>query len=792
MAKLRLLVASLMLAYNPTVTSATSDTLEIIEVTSQKRIQPVQEIPISITALSADTLETANITQASEIASLIPNVNTTRSISGISNYYIRGVGMDGFNLTAIPAVGLYVDDVAIINPMLANFALYDINRVEVLKGPQNTLYGKNTTAGAINFISNNTNDDELNGYGQITLGSHEQKFLNAAVASKLTEKLNIRLAAFSHNRDGLISSEIKGNDTKFNNINQDGIRLKLAYLFTENIEIQASLYGGKQNQIAEVKSAISPLNNMDIINLNNHDLSKNYSSMVNPINDIDALGGYFKVKVSQENYLINVISSFEKVKTARTDDWGSQHLPSSVFQTTTYNSTDTKSFSQEVQLQSVVSKQIQWIVGLLYSHEDGDLLQTALIDPAGPGRPDDEIEDAGIGPMFDRGAWVEHKNKTTSLYAQLSTPLLENLNFSAGLRWTNQNLTPTVNSAGMMMDLVGQEFPLGSLGWYSLGNNNFNRLSDHMGFEGVNRFLKVSSGFPASAKIDDSFNQWGGKLSLDYKLTPQTMVYANLSRGFKMGSVNSNPTSTAYQSLLSKIVEPETLVTSELGVKSTVFNKKVRINASVFNNQWENYQFFLVHNPGNPADLFASLVNLPEAKSTGAEFDLAWQLSSSLRFNVGVAWLDSKVTNANLDTQGIPEQNKASFLEQVQVGNKLTNAPEWSYHLSAHKTYELDTGDLDFNLHYSYLGEHIHQLAGKHSQTWIKNFSEKAIGLLSVNLLYSFGDNKEYQASLWAKNVTDKQYCSERAIAPGASPDNIRLCSQGDPKSLGITVKVMF
>ncbi|WP_339721027.1 TonB-dependent receptor [uncultured Paraglaciecola sp.] len=770
-----------------------ADTLDVIEVTAQKRIQSVQNIPISITALSAETLESVTIHQSSEIATLIPNVNSTRSISGMSNFYIRGVGMDGFNLSSVAAVGIYVDDVAIFNPMLANFTLFDIDRVEVLKGPQNTLYGKNTTGGAINFITNRPLKDEFtSGYGQVTLGNNSQVFAKGAFSSNVSEQLSFRLAGFSHHRDGLVSSEIEGNNTEFNDIDQHGIRLQLAYQLAKNISLTGNLYGGKQRQIAEVKTPINAVSAEGLIDLDDHDLSKNHSSIINPPNDIDALGGYFKVNLQQDNYIFNGISSFENVKSKRMDDWGSQHLESSVYQSLIYNSTDTASVSQEFQWQSNSQQPLQWIAGVLYNDEKGDLLQAALIDPAGPGRPDDNIEDAGIGPMFDRGAWVEHKSQTFSAYTQFIYELKEKLNVTTGFRWTRQKLTPTVNSVGMMMDLAGQEYPLGSLGWLSLGNEDFDRFSDYLGFDRANRFIEANGGFPASAQIDERFNEWGGKFALDYRVSPNLMIYSALSRGFKMGAVNSNPTTTAYQSLLDKVVKPETLITTEIGFKTDLYNKSLRINAAVFKNLWQDYQFFLVYNPGNPADLFASLVNLPEAESLGAELDLSWKISPSLRVNLGIGWLDSEITNGNLDTTGIPEDNIAGFQSQVITGNTLTNTPKWSYSVFAAKNYQLNHSDIELSFHYAYFGKHNHQLAGSNSEIWINNFSESSTAILTVNALWIFGNNREYQLAFWAKNLTDEQYCSERSVAPGASPEITRLCAQGESRSLGLTGRIRF
>lgn len=767
--------------------------IEIIEVTVQKRIQSVQDIAMTLNAISATSLANAEIKQATDVTTLIPNVNATRSISGTSNYYIRGVGMDGFNLSSVAAVGLYIDDVAIFNPMLANFTLFDISRVEVLKGPQNTLYGKNTTGGAINFISNmSAVGDEKNGYGYITIGNNNQVNINGAIEIPLTSDLNFRVAGYSHQRDGIVTSAITENNTKYNDIDKSGAKIQFSYNYNEELLLSGSLYSGKQRQIAEVKTAMSPSDGQTVINLNSQDLLKNNSSLINPPNDIDALGGFLKLSSSYDNFTFNMISAFEKVESKRADDWGGQHLPSAVYQTTTYNTTDTSSYSLELQWQSPQVSNTHWIFGLLFNKEQGDILQTALIDPAGPGRPDDTIADAGIGPMFDRGAWVEHNNQTVSTYGQITYPLTKKLNFTTGYRFSVQDLNPTVNSAGMMMDLPGQEFPLGSLGWYSLGNNDFNRFSDFVGFAQIERFLVANRGFPASAEVDEQFSEWGGKVSLDYRFDKKIMVYSALSRGFKMGAVNSNPTTASYNSLLSKVVKPETLITTEFGFKSDLFDHTVRINGAVFRNKWQDYQFYLVYNPGNPANLFASLVNLPEAEAKGAELDITWNASSTFRVNLGIGWLDTEVVNGELNTKDIPEQIVDGFQNQVVNGNKLTNAPEKNYNISLLKSIEFDESELELSLHYNYIGEHIHQLAGNHSNSWIANFSEKSVGTLTLNSVFHFGKNREYQLSMWAKNITDEQYCSERAIAPGTSPESVRLCAQAEPQSFGLTAKVSF
>ncbi|MDO6719582.1 TonB-dependent receptor [Psychrosphaera sp. 1_MG-2023] len=766
--------------------------LEHIEVTAQKRVESVQQVPISITTLSRAQLTKMSITQSQDIAELIPNVNTTRAISGMHNYFIRGIGLDDFNLSSVSAVGLYIDDVAINNPMLAAFTLNDIERVEVLRGPQNTLYGKNTTGGAIKFMSTSPQlESDLNGFARLSIGSFNRRFFDIASDIFINDTTGLRLSFFNHTADGQVTSKQLGNNTEYNDVDKQGFRAHLRHQFSQNIQLDMSIYGGAQDQISAVKTLVSGTDEQPTIDIDNIDLAYNQSRIIDPRNDITAFGGYFKLNWQLSSMEFNSITSFETVESERMDDWGSQNIPSAIFQALTYNSTDTNNLSQEFQLLSTNQKSA-WLVGLAFNKDTGDLAQAAYIDPGTQGRPDDAIDDAGGGPLFDRAAIVETNTTTTSIYGQYSQSLTEKLQFTGGYRWTHQGLAPTVNSAGMMMDDPATPFPLGTLGWYSLGNPNFNIYQDYVGFKELNQFVIANNGYGGSANIDESFSEWGGKLALDYQIIDDTLLYASISRGFKMGAVNSNPTTITFNKLLDKVVLPETLITLEAGWKSQFLNNRLRINGAVFTNNWQNYQFYLVYNPGNPAELYASLVNLPEAKSTGAEVEVDWLIAANLQAKLGISWLDTEVTDAKLDVSHLPQSQQVGFQNQVVAGNKLTNAPELTLNGSIEKTIEFSQSELELRLHLSYAEQHIHALAGENSTIWQANFSEPAVTLLNTNVNYTFGHDRQYQLNLWVKNLTDEQFCSERATVPGTSTELVRLCAQSHPKTIGITLEYLF
>ncbi|WP_016957633.1 TonB-dependent receptor [Catenovulum agarivorans] len=767
--------------------------IEVIEITAQKRIQSIQTVPIAVTSIDKGTLDKYNIAQVDQLSMVSPSLHATRSIGGRSNYFIRGIGMDDFNLSSVPAIGLYLDDVAVHNPMLANFALFDIERVEILRGPQNTLFGKNTTGGAINFISTKAKlNGDLEGRTKLTLGSFNQRNIDFATSLAVSDTAAIRLSGFSHTRDGQVTSTVEGNDSEYNNINRYGLRGQFYSQISDNVSLTASVYGGKQDQIAEVKTFMQAGDGETRIKLDDIDLSKNDSALIKPPNDIDSIGGYVKLEWSAEFAKLVSISAFENVESRRADDWSSQSAPSNVVTLVTYNTSDTEYWSQELQLVSTSSGSVNWIAGLLYNEEQGDIVQTAFIDPVGPGRPDDAIDDAGVGPLFDRGAWVELNNKTWSVYGQLDYSITEKVSLSAGYRWTEQQLSPVVNSVGMMMDLPEKPFPLGTFGWYSLGNPGFNPLTDYAGFEVVNNFINANGGVPASAKIDETFDEWGGKLALSYQSNQDLLFYVSIARGFKMGAVNSNPTTTAYAALMDRVVKPEILVTTEIGWKADLFDDSLRVNGALFKNSWDNYQFYQVYNPGNPADLFATLINMPKAEANGAEIDVNWLATHTTRFNFSATWLDAKVVDGSLDVTGIPVAQQENFQNTVVTGNKLTNSPEWRINASIQQTFFIGDAELDLTLFYNYIDEHIHQLAGTSSADWQYNFSEQAVSLFGFNANWLFGEQQQYQLSFWGQNITDQAYCSERATIPGLHADTAKLCVQGQPKTLGAAIKVLF
>lgn len=772
---------------------ANENQLEVIEVSAQKRVQSLQSVPIAITAISENDLSLLQLNEASEVVGFAPNVNMTRSIGGVYNYFIRGVGLDDFNLSSVSAVGLYIDDVAIQNPVLANFAMLDVARVEILRGPQNTLYGKNTTGGAINFLTMKPSiAQETLSSVSFDVGSDKLRRVKLRSLFSLNDDIAMGVSVFQEKRDGQVSAAQIENDSQFNNSDKLGFRFTSVAQIAQDTELTLAFYGGDQNQISEVKTLLIADPETGLINIDNFNLDKVSSALRDPQNDIETYGGYAKLQWSNGHYVLSSITSFEDVRSARKDDWGSQSLTSGIYQVITFNSSDTRAYAQELRLLSPVTDTGHWLLGVLVNNQTGDILQTAYIDPAGPGRPDDAIDDAGVGPLFDRGAWVASSSLTASVYGHQEFNINQDLTVSLGLRWAMQKLSPLVHSAGMLMDDDSQPFPLGTFGWYSLGNNGFDIFNDYAGFTTVKRFITANQGFPATAKIDETFREWGGKIAAQYDVTQKIMAYLSFARGFKMGAVNSNPSTATFKALLNGVVQPETLYTLETGIKSEWLNRRLRMNLAMFYNRWQDYQFFLVYNPGNPANLFASLVNLPAAETQGMELELTWQFSDDLRGNLGLGYLDAEVTDGQLSVDKIHPDFHTGFQSSVLTGDRLPNSPQWVANGILQKDFSFSFADITAILNYQFIDKHIHALAGANSEQWQQNFSEKAVGLWGFSVLLHPKHYPEVRFNLWGKNITDEPYCSERATIPGTPTDFVRLCAQGQYREFGLGLRMEF
>src|SRR5688572_24992928 len=239
--------ASLLVAHSPAVAQTEDATaLEEVVVTAQKREQNIQEVPIAIDALSRDTILAQRIAGPDDLVKLLPNLSLKTASAVNSGFAIRGVGTNNFHLTAQQAVGLYFDEVSQVTPFTSQLGLFDMERIEVLRGPQNTLFGRNTTGGAVNFITRRPNpEDGTNGYINANLGNFGRLDGEGAVGFALGETFAIRAAAQIQNRDGVFTDVESGD--KIGSTDRKSARLGLGWTPSDASEAWLSVHYGESD-----------------------------------------------------------------------------------------------------------------------------------------------------------------------------------------------------------------------------------------------------------------------------------------------------------------------------------------------------------------------------------------------------------------------------------------------------------------------------------------------------------------------------------------------------------------
>ena len=232
----------LMALISSPVYSQSSSWLEEVVVTAQKRAESVQDVPIAINAIVGDQLDALGVQGADDLVTLFPNLSLQNNSSINSGVTIRGVGTNNWHITGLQAVGQYQDEVSLFSQYTSQLGLFDMERVEILRGPQNTLFGRNTTGGAVNYISRKPSTDGIEGYGLTNIGNEGRIDVEGAVNIPLGERAALRVAGQTVNRDGIFNNVFNGR--KMGDIERHSGRVQLLFNISDRTEILANVHVG--------------------------------------------------------------------------------------------------------------------------------------------------------------------------------------------------------------------------------------------------------------------------------------------------------------------------------------------------------------------------------------------------------------------------------------------------------------------------------------------------------------------------------------------------------------------
>lgn len=796
-----LLVTAAALAAPFTAYAQESGVIEEIVVTAQKHAQNVNDVPIAINAFTGERLADQGVITPENIALLTPGLTVNETAAtGVPLYTIRGVGFQDYSTAASSTVGLYLDEVAIPYTVMSRGLLFDVQRVEVLKGPQGDLYGRNTTAGQINMVSNApTSEFEAGIRGSV--GSYETVDLEGFINGELTPGVNARLA-FKTVQSGEGWQESLTRDDELGEQDVTALRgivditlsdnanlvLNLHYVDDQSENKANTAYDGTLAGLGLFSLPYRPLDQYILptganfgepipwLSTDDNEAADWTNSYVSPITgrtfdlrpqrDNQLFGGSVKLVWDIGEMTLTSITAYDKFEREEANDWDGGFYNDS----SNINTTDLDVFSQEIRL-SGSTDTLVWIAGLYYSEDEMDEYYHYFMSDSlfGFGSVAFGVPLFAPTPILELDTIYEQETESVAVFGHVEWQFTEQWRLTLGARYTEEErdwsgctfVADDGSLAGFLNAQFGATLGPGDCGTIDDDPNSPNYIFALIGGPNVNDAFHVYTDSISTEK-------WMGKVALDYMFNDDVMTYLSVSTGFKSGGFNGANSNTTQQL---QPYEEEELTAIELGVKATLLEGRMQLNASVFDYDYENKQEqdAAVTFVGN----ISGLTNVPESTVQGAELDLQWIITENLDAYLGAAYLDTEVDKwLAVDTVASAWPN--TVLRDAS-GIELAQAPELTYNLLLN--YRIPVGNdwvVNLSGDVNYKDE---TSGGAQPQDATEDYTiyNARIGVES----YSGG----WGVQLWSRNVTDEDYYP--AAYTGGNGPYVR--SMGLPRTFGVT-----
>lgn len=635
---LALLTAAPVAAATPALASADAAadpaagklTIEEVIVTSRKKEENLQKTPIAVTALTTAGLENRTIANITDIANFVPNVQFQAGPAGGSgaNFFIRGIGVADWIAALEPGVGSYIDGVYLGRTTGGAFDLLDIERIEVLRGPQGTLFGRNTIGGAVSVITAKPTD-ALEGEIQGVAGSREKWGAKGWINLPMVEeKLAARLSFRAETQDGY--GKRLFDDTTAGDKEIWSARAAVRWHASEDVIIDLSGDYWKRDGGADFTHTLA-LNQLFFPDTSQYVTSDRYAtwSGLQGGNDTEIWGiGATAEWRAADNLTLKSITAYRKLDQSTGVDFDGTPI-AHVDQLAI---TDQHQFSQEFQISGEnFDSRLNWLLGLYYFEEKIDQFI-----------PLTSVAFFGGGTLHQDNY---HDNKNAAVFAHATYALTDQLNMSAGLRYSYEKKQQTFDhylDVGIIVPILDNEF------------------------------------------IEDSWKKLTPKVGLEYQATDDVLLYVSYSSGFRSGGFNGRPINTASISSY----DPEIANVYEAGVKSQLFDNRVQLNLAAFYNDYKDLQLTLPEmTPSGPAIIAQ---NAAKARIYGFEAEGMMRLTESLDINFGAGYLNAKYKEVDPSAE-------------FTVDDPLITTPKWSFNAGIQYAMPLSNlGTLTMRADYAY------------------------------------------------------------------------------------------
>tara|TARA_R110000751_G_scaffold81125_6_gene163524 strand:+ start:2512 stop:5037 length:2526 start_codon:yes stop_codon:yes gene_type:complete len=796
-----------------------------IVVTAQRREESINDVPMSIQAFGEDTLDALRVDSVDDLQTVVPSFSVSQSYQGVPTYTLRGIGFNTINLSATSTVGTYVDEVAYPFPFMNSGPVFDVERIEVLKGPQGTLFGRNTTAGLINMVTNKPSD-EFEAQVSADVGNYDTWNLEGMLNLPLSDKAQARFAIRSENSDeGWQESITRGEDrgTK----DKLGFRAALALQPTENLDIDVS-YNGWRNtsdttggqaigltpntdptftvpgtsgpSTTSLFNAVDPVTGLSLVNFINSnfptsaeqaDWAPNYARTTDGIG-INGVDGPLEedskfdalklgIRYGFDNGL-NLVSltGYNKLEREAILDWSG--APFAVLLQDIDG--EIKSFSQELRLEGETGK-ANWLVGAYYGKDEAtDSNRTLLPDNANSNFVSTVAASLAASPLnvdpetgvpytvlellnsfqtyYDIG---EFETKTWSVFANADWQLTPEFSLTTGIRYTDDRQ----DYVGCSGDVNGSMQP---------NVNVFNRTYFSLIYatppaaplleNGCNTFDVATNSFGA---VTSSTKEDNVSWRVVGNWTPQDnlVLFASVTQGYKSAAT---PVNAASKSEQNAPATQESLLAYEVGVKASLFDQRMQANAALFYYDYEDKQLAAFF-PDPIYKALSRLQNIPTAEAYGLDAEVTYLISEELTAVGGLTLLHTEIGDFDtVDGFGLPVNRQ---------GDPFLYSPETVASLALLYDRPISA---DLGVRASLSGRwQSESTAGTPDDPL---YDIDSYGLLNGSIgIYSLDDH--WDLSVWGKNLTDEYYWQQ--ITSNA---NVVLRFAGMPRTYGASLTYRY
>jgi outer membrane receptor protein involved in Fe transport len=752
----------------PLVAKADTE-LAAVVVTAQRQSERSQDVPIALTVVSKDELRERGIRQAADITSMVPNMllNLPWGPEAQPTFTLRGVTTQDYSQNQSSPIAMYVDEVYKAVGAVQALQVFDMDRIEVLRGPQGTLYGKNATGGAVSFYSANPSLTSTDGYVEAGFGNYNDRSVRAAVGTPLVnDVLAARLALYYEDREGWTRSTVAGVEP-LNGV--DALAGRLTILAQPMEDLKATL------KVSATRSNGTPygahaLNNEPAVTGFSGDIPWfGTGAKYSVPKQIRSESATVKVEAGlSEHLLLTSISGFDYGRWYTLSDDGGLPITARLDDPNSYFST-VNAFSQELRLSSRHIDSFKWLAGLYYGRESlHAIVQYHFFD----GYPGSFVTPSGGGLYgFDEFNNFDQVKDSRAAFLNATFAVTPTVSLRAGLRYTKDKIE-IKNFYALEGGLTGPSAGYAPSDGTTLWTQTIPYVTG-VSYVRYSNLLAPPGGVNAPLEHDN--NNTSGKIGIDWKPTDQALIYASFSQGYRGAAFNGQAFNAPAELTFA---QPERIDAYEVGSKLELWQRRATLDIALFHYNYRNQQFLDTFTLPGGFGTGLRTVNAPKSRVDGAEIEFRAKTTEDIELSGSLGFLNAKYQELAL--KGVDLS-----------GNQLIQAPDVSGSLALNWRFlQLPAGDVHLMLNGNWYSRQYFDAPDTH------RVSQGAYAIANGRLSFSGtgGFASGFDVGVWVKNLGNRQYI-QYAVAqrePNEGGLGFDYGLVGEPRTFGADIRYRF